>query len=88
MNAAAVAAVIAKATRASGTIVRVDSQAFLAIVNKTDAPLVVHARAILAATPYRYMTSYKGLAFYTKSKGPLALPAHAELIEAEKIWIP
>ena len=88
MNAAAAAAQIALATRASGTIVRVDPEGFLAILTKSEAPLVVHARATLAAKPHRYMTSYKGLAFFTKCKEPLLLPATTELIAAEKIWIP
>jgi hypothetical protein len=34
------------------------------------------------------MTTYRGLAFYTKSRQPVELPAGTELIAAESIWIP
>jgi hypothetical protein len=37
---------------------------------------------------YQYMTSYKGLAFYTKTTQEILLPNRTELIYAEKIWIP
>jgi hypothetical protein len=33
-------------------------------------------------------TSYKGLAFFTKSNTPLDLPAGAEVVTADRIWIP
>lgn len=39
-------------------------------------------------TNYQYLTSYKGLAFFTKSKNPMDLPANTELVMADKIWIP
>jgi hypothetical protein len=35
-----------------------------------------------------YLTSYKGLAFTAKSRDPIPLPSGAEVVEAEKIWIP
>ncbi|MCA1613150.1 MAG: hypothetical protein LC800_03130 [Acidobacteria bacterium] len=31
---------------------------------------------------------YKGLAFYTKSNAPLALPVGAEVMTAKSIWVP
>jgi hypothetical protein len=39
-------------------------------------------------TSYLYLTSYKGLAFFTKSPEPLILPGGSEVIQAQKIWIP
>lgn len=93
MNAgadAAVAAVaaIAQATKASGVIVRVGGQDFLSIVERADSPLVVYSRGGFLSTNHQYLTSYKGLAFFTKSSQPLPLPAKAELVTADKIWIP
>ena len=37
---------------------------------------------------HEYLSSYKGLAFFTKSPTELMLPGSAELIRAGKIWIP
>jgi hypothetical protein len=85
---AAAAAAIANATRATGVIVRVSPEDFANILRRSDKPLVVAATGGFISTNYQYLTSYKGLAFFTKSNEPLILPPTVELIEAEKIWIP
>jgi hypothetical protein len=87
-EAAAVAEMIANAVKASGVIVQVDAEDFLAIVNWNAEPLVVHATTGLFSTKHQYLTSYRGLAFYTKIAEPIPLPPHAQLVEANKIWIP
>jgi hypothetical protein len=87
-GAAAAAAMIAQATKASGVIVRVDPDDFLAILQWNEAPLAVHARGGFWRKHHDYLTSYRGLAFFTKSKTELALPEHCQVVEAGKIWIP
>ena len=87
-GAAAAAAAIANATKASGVIVRVSPENFAAILKRVEAPLVVHASGGFFTTSYKYLTSYKGIAFFTKSDAPLALPVGTELVAAKSIWIP
>ena len=87
-GAGAAAAAIAQAIRASGVIVRVAPGGFRAILQRQDGPLVVHATGGFFNTNYQYLTSYKGLAFFTKSEYPMSLPAGTELVRAKKIWIP
>jgi hypothetical protein len=87
-GAAAAAAAIANATKASGVIVRVSAENFLAILTRIESPLVVHASGGIFSTKYQYLTSYKGLAFYTKSPAPIELPRGTELVRAQSIWIP
>jgi hypothetical protein len=53
------------AIRASGVIVRVEPDEFVGIVKWQPGGLVVHATGGFFSTDYRYLTSYKGLAFYT-----------------------
>ena len=92
MSAAAAAGAAAAATieaiRSSGVIVRVEPGSFADILARTPAPLVVQATGGLISTSYLYLTSYKGLAFFTKSSTPLSLPASAEIINAKSIYIP
>ena len=83
-----VAMAVANAMRASGIIVRLTPENFAAILGRADKPVVVHATGGVFTKNYQYLTSYKGLAFYTKSNQPLALPPGAELVTAQKIWIP
>ena len=86
--AAAAAAAIANAIKASGVLVNVSPEDFAAILRRTEKPLVVTAQGGFFSTSYKYLTSYKGLAFYTKSPAPLILPMDAELVKANGISIP
>lgn len=89
MHGGAAAAAIAQAVKASGAIVRMDPNDFVQIVNRAEAPVVVMATSkIFGRTSYKYLTSYKGLAFYTKSPNQLPLGVRAELVYAKAIWIP
>ena len=85
---AAAAAAIAQAIKASGAIVNVEPEDFLRILQRTQSPLVVHAVGGFFSTNYKYLTSYKGLALFTKSPSPLDLPNGSEVVLAKGIWIP
>jgi hypothetical protein len=86
--AAGAAAAMAQAIKASGAIVRVEPVDFLRILGRQQEPLVVHATAGFLSTSYLYLSSYKGLTFFTKSSAPVDLPSGCEVIQAQKIWIP
>jgi hypothetical protein len=85
---AGAAAAMAQAIKASGAIVRVESMDFQTILSKVDNPLVVYSESTFISTKYHYLTAYKGLIFYTKTATPLTLRPSAEVIRAQKIWIP
>jgi len=87
-GAAAAAAAIAQAVKASGVVVRLDPEEFSKLLVRIPAPLIVYAEGGFFTTRYQYLTSYKGLAFYTTSRQPLPLPAGTELVASQKIWIP
>lgn len=84
--AAAVAA--AQAIKANGVIVRVEPQEFAMILKRVADPLVVTAKVGLWKHYHQYLTSYKGLAFFTSSPEPLDLHAGVELVRAGSISIP
>lgn len=86
--AAAAGAAIAQAIKASGAIISVESTDFKTILDKLERPLVVCSESRFFSTKYHYLTAYKGLIFYTKSRSPLMLRPSAEIIQAKKIWIP
>jgi hypothetical protein len=87
-GAVAAAAALAQAIKASGAIVRVDPADFNAILGKQRGALIVHARSGFVRASYQYLTSYKGLTFFTRSSVPLILPGDAEQIIARAIWVP
>lgn len=85
---AAAAAAQANAIKSSGVIVRVPPKVFLAILEKRPDAMLVHAQGGFFQRHERYLTSYKGLAFFTRSDEPLPIPKHVEQIEAAKISLP
>lgn len=87
-GAAAHAAAIANAIKASGVVVRVDAADFLAVLKRVDEPLVVVSYGGVFKKQHKYLTSYKGLAFFTKSAAALVLPSRVEVIQAKSISIP
>lgn len=87
-HAAAHAVAMANAIKASGVVVRVEAQDFLIILKKEKEPLVVTGLGGLFSKHHQYLTSYKGLAFFTTSPAPLVLPRSVEIISAKKISIP
>ena len=86
--AGAAAAAIAQAIKASGTIVRLKPEEFERILARQPGLLVITARGGFFSAKYQYLTSYKGLAFFTGSVVSLNLPKDTEVVIAEKIWIP
>ncbi len=85
--AAAAAAAIANAIKASGAIVSVEPSQFEKILRRADHPVLVMAEGGVFKKYFKYLTSYKGLCFYTKTDKQLQR-GDAELIMAGKIWIP
>lgn len=80
-------AAAAQALKASGTIVRVEPAVFVSLLGRGNDPLVVVTHGGVFRKRFKYLTSYKGLAFYTESPTQLALP-RAEIISARSISIP
>lgn len=87
-GAAHAAVAIANAIKASGAVVRVEPGDFMAILKHADQALVVTGRGGVFKKHYQYLTSYRGLAFFTKSEQQIVLPPRVEVIAAKSISIP
>ncbi|HSR68885.1 MAG TPA: hypothetical protein VLU25_13190 [Acidobacteriota bacterium] len=87
-GAAAAAAAIAEAVKASGAVVKMKPEEFQKLLNRMEEPLIVISEGGFFSKNYQYLTSYKGLHFYTKSPQHLHLPSDAEVMAAQKVWMP
>ena len=87
-GAAAAAAARIRAIRAMGAIVTVDSVEFSKVLMANPQGVVVHAPGGFLMGGHRYLTSYKGLIFFTASKEPLSSVVAREVIEARHIRVP
>jgi len=83
---------VVNAVRSWGPVVQIEADGFLEILKNAEKmevnPLVVTATGGWFSTTYSYLTSYKGLYFYSKSHYPLSLPSQVEVITVDKIWVP
>ncbi len=66
-EAAAHGTAIAQAIKASCVVVRVETVDFLRLLNRQDEPIVVRSPGGFFQAPWRYLTTYKGLAFVADS---------------------
>jgi hypothetical protein len=66
----------------------VEPDDFVAVLRMSESPLVVRSEGGFFSRRYHYLTSYKGLVFYTKTRLPLLFSPKVELVTARKIWIP
>jgi hypothetical protein len=87
-SAHAAQAAIANAIKASGVVVRLEAGDFMTILKRIDEPLVVTGMGGVFRKHFQYLTSYKGLAFFTTSESQLLFPSRVELIQAKKIVVP
>jgi hypothetical protein len=87
-GAAAAAAAIAQAIKASGALVRIDPEGFKTLVQRSREPLVVIAEGGFFSKKFQYLMGYKGLIFFTSSKEQIGLPSSAEVVSAKTIWMP
>ena len=85
---AAIHAAIANAIKATGVVVRLEPGEWLSILKRAENPLVVVAQGGMFKTKYQYLTSYRGLAFFTKSPTALVLPGRTDVITAKSMSIP
>jgi len=88
--AAAGAQRIANAIRAAGVFVSVSPTDWLEVLVLQETPLVVRSerKGFFSGVTYQYLVSYKGFAFHTTTQEPMPLPPEAEIVDAQKIWVP
>ena len=87
-GAAAAQAAMINAVRSFGVVVTVEPNEFEEIVSRQESPLVVTSTGGFFSTEFRYLMSYKGLTFFTKSPTPLSLPDDVEFVLAKKLLLP
>ncbi|MEM1211054.1 MAG: hypothetical protein AAGI68_02040 [Planctomycetota bacterium] len=87
-GAAVAHANLVQAVRASGVLVEVKPSVLLDLLYAGEQPLVVHTYGGWLRKSHKYLTPYRGLAFYAKSEAELTLPAGCEVVESGKMWMP
>jgi hypothetical protein len=85
---AAAATAVIRAIKASGVIVRVKPEDFLALLGQNQGGLVVHAMGGFLNRRHNDLMGHRGLAFCTQAHEAIPLPRGIQLVEAKSIWIP
>lgn len=87
-GAAGAYAAVANAIKASGAIVKLKEEDFIKVISRADNPVIVISKGGFMKKDFDYLTSYKGLIFYARTKNEINLPGNSEIISAQQIWIP
>lgn len=74
--------------QAVGPIVFLDAAGFLDVVQKQNDLIVITADPTALLRKYRYITSYKGITFFTQTKEKITLPSNAYVISVEHLHMP
>ena len=77
-----------QALKAMGGVIQLKPAGFMQILERQRGAIVVRATGGIFSTNYQYLTTYKGLTFFTKAKDPIVIPDDADLLDAESIWVP
>ncbi len=84
----AVHAAIANAIKSSGVVVKMEPRDFMTIVNRAEDAGVVVGRGGVFRKHFQYLTSYKGLAFFTTSPTALVLGSRVDVVQARSLSVP
>ena len=84
----AIHAAIANAIKATGVVVRLEPSEWMTVLKRNENAVVVVASGGMFKKSFRYLTSYRGLAFFTTSDQQLVLPGRVEVITAKSISLP
>lgn len=85
---AAAHAALVHAIKAIGVVVRLEPGDWMQILSRTERPLVVVGQGGVFKKKNQYLTSYRGLAFFTTTSDTLVLPPRCEIVQAKRISVP
>ena len=76
------------ALRMSGVFVKLQPEDFQNLLNRNEGLAVVTTSTRFFGTTFTYVTAYKGLVFFCKSKNPLSVASRHEIINAQTVSLP
>jgi hypothetical protein len=85
---AAAHAAMVNAIKATGVVVRLEPGDWMQVLSRTERPLVVIGRGGVFKKRNQYLTSYRGLAFFTTTADTLVMPPRCEIVQAKSISVP
>ena len=77
----------ARALKASGAIIKLESGEFAKILLRTTDPLIVISPTGFKKRKTKYLLSWRGFVFYCETKEQMNLRSCAETILDDNIWI-
>lgn len=79
---------VASAKSTIGPFVVCEPIEFQNLLARCETPIIVCAEKGMLTKTFQYLTSYRGLVFYTESGFPIEMPTQAEVVSARQIVMP
>jgi hypothetical protein len=67
----------------SGVVITLETKEFERLLNQADKPLVVHQEPRWYSPQHRYLFSFRGMTFFTRSKSALRISKYADVVTAK-----
>jgi len=64
-------------------VVETEPEDFMSVISKSEKPLVITVSSGVMKKEYKYLTTCRGLIFFTRSKTPLELPPGIDVVVAK-----
>lgn len=77
-----------QALRMNGVFIKLTPEDFQNLLNRNEGLAVVTTSTHFFGTTFTYVTSYKGLIFYCKTKSQLSVSSKHESILAQSVALP
>lgn len=76
------------ALKMNGVFVKLSPSDFQNLINRNDDLAIVVSQSVFFGTTFTYLTAYKGLTFYCKTKNQLSIPGKHEVFSAASLSLP
>jgi hypothetical protein len=77
-----------QALKMNGAFIKLTPENFQNLLNRNEGLAVVTSSVTFFGTTFTYVTSYKGLIFFCKTKSQLSIAGRHETIQAESLSLP
>lgn len=71
-----------------GIVISVENDEFMRLMKQANDVIVIHQKPTWWQSYNRYLMSYRGMTFYTRSKEELVISKYSEVVTAKHFYAP
>ena len=72
----------------SSVVISVETDEFMRLLKEAGNPVVIHQPSKWWQPYNRYLLTYRGMTFYTRTKEELVISKYADTVQAKSFYVP